>query len=47
MRAAPLEFLATRLDIPIKSIRLVQREPYGYTDVQESRKLGYEDDVEE
>jgi type VI secretion system protein ImpA len=44
MRAAPLEFLATRLDIPVKSIRLVQREPYGYTDVQESRKLGYEDE---
>jgi type VI secretion system protein ImpA len=45
LRAAPLEFLATRLEIPLKSVRLVQKEPYGYTDVQESRKLGYEDDA--
>ena len=43
LRSAPLEFLATKLDIPLKSVRLVQKEPYGYTDVQESRKLGYDD----
>jgi type VI secretion system protein ImpA len=43
MRAAPLEFLATRLEIPLKSVRLVLKEPYGFTDVLESRKLGYED----
>lgn len=43
MRAAPLEFLATRLELPLKSVRLVQKEPYGFTDVQESRKLGYDD----
>ena len=45
MRAAPMEFLATRLEIPLKSVHLVQREPYGFTDVQQSRKLGYEADV--
>ena len=45
MRAAPLEFLGTRLEIPVKSVRLVQKEPYGFTDVQESRKLGYEADA--
>src|SRR5208282_4315650 len=45
MRAAPLEFLATRLEIPLKSVRLVQKEPYGFTDVQESRKLGHEGDA--
>ncbi len=45
MRAAPLEFLGTRLEIPLKSIRLVAKEPYGFTDVQESRKLGHETDA--
>jgi len=45
LRAAPLEFLATRLEIPLKSVRLVQKEPYGFTDVQESRKLGHEGDA--
>ena len=45
LRAAPLEFLGTRLEIPLKSVRLVQKEPYGFTDVQESRKLGYEADA--
>jgi len=45
LRAAPLEFLGTTLDIALKSVRLVQKEPYGLTDVQESRKLGYEADA--
>ncbi|MGO9272161.1 MAG: type VI secretion system protein TssA, partial [Terriglobia bacterium] len=45
VRAAPLEFLGTRLEIPLKSVRLVEKEPYGFTDVQESRKLGYEADA--
>src|SRR5271157_964868 len=45
MRAAPLEFLSTRLEIPLKSVRLVAKEPYGFTDVQESRKLGREADA--
>ncbi|MGO8819165.1 MAG: type VI secretion system protein TssA [Terriglobia bacterium] len=45
MRAAPLEFLGTRLELPLKGVRLVQKQPYGFTDVKESRKLGYEADA--
>ncbi len=45
LRAAPLEFLATKLDLPLKSVPLYQKAPYGLTDVQESRKLGYEADT--
>ena len=45
MRAAPLEFLATKLDLHVKAVPLVQNEPYGFTDVQQSRKLGYEADA--
>ncbi|MGA2982356.1 MAG: type VI secretion system protein TssA [Terriglobia bacterium] len=45
VRAAPLEFLGTRLEIPLKSVRLVAKEPYGFTDVQEARKLGHESDA--
>jgi type VI secretion system protein ImpA len=45
MRAAPLEFLGTRLEIPLKSVGLVAKQPYGFTDVQESRKLGRETDA--
>jgi len=45
MRAAPLEFLGTRLEIPLKSVGLVAKQPYGLTDVQESRKLGRETDA--
>jgi type VI secretion system protein ImpA len=45
VRAAPLEFLGTRLEIPLKSVRLVAKEPYGFTDVQEARKLGREADA--
>ena len=46
MRAAPLEFLCTKLELPLKGVRLVQKEPFGFTDVQESRKLGYEADAQ-
>src|SRR5271157_4769299 len=45
VRAAPLEFLGSRLEIPLKSVRLVAKEPIGFTDVQESRKLGHEADA--
>jgi type VI secretion system protein ImpA len=45
LRGAPLEFLGTRLDIALKSVRLVEKEGYGFTDVQESRKLGYDADA--
>jgi len=45
VRAAPLEFLGTKLDLGLKGVRLVEKEPYGFTDVQESRKLGNEADA--
>jgi type VI secretion system protein ImpA len=45
LRGAPLEFLGTRLDIALRSVRLVEKERYGFTDVQESRKLGYDTDA--
>lgn len=45
LRAAPLEFLATRLELPLKGVPLFQKAPYGLTDVHESRKLGYEADA--
>ena len=45
LRAAPLEFLGTRFEIALKSVRLVEKERYGFTDLQESRKLGYEADA--
>jgi type VI secretion system protein ImpA len=45
LRAAPLEFLGTRLEIALKSVRLVEKERYGLIDLQESRKLGYEADA--
>jgi len=45
IRAAPLEFLGSRLELPLKSVRLVAKEPYGFTDVQEARKLGHEGDA--
>jgi len=45
MRAAPLEFLGTRLELPLRSVRLVAKEPYGLTDVLEARKLGHEADA--
>lgn len=45
IRAAPLEFLGSRLELPLKSVRLVAKEAYGYTDIQEARKLGHEGDA--
>ncbi len=42
LRAAPLEFLGTRLDIPLRSVPLVEKEPYGFTDLEQAKKLGYE-----
>ncbi len=45
MRAAPLEFVGTRLEIPLKSVRVVEKAPYGFNDVQEARKLGREADT--
>lgn len=45
LRAAPLDFLATKFEIILKAVRLVQKAPYGFTDIQQSRKLGYDSEV--
>jgi len=44
LRAAPLEFLCTGLDIPIKSRPLV-KAGYDWLKYKESRAVGYEDQV--
>jgi len=42
LRAAPLEFLGTALEIPLRSVPLVAKDPYGLTDLQQAKALGYE-----
>ena len=44
LRAAPLEWVANKLDIPIKSNPLC-REGYNFYQYKDSRVLGYEDDA--
>ncbi|HKS96490.1 MAG TPA: type VI secretion system protein TssA [Terriglobia bacterium] len=42
LRAAPLEWMGTRLDIPVRSVPL-NKEGHNFLQYQESRKVGYED----
>lgn len=42
-RGAPLGFVGTKLEIPIKSVPLVEKARYGLLDYQQSRDVGYED----
>jgi len=42
-RGAPLGFIGTRLDLPLKVVPLVQKAAYGFLDYQQSREVGYED----
>jgi type VI secretion system protein ImpA len=42
LRAAPLEWLGSALDVPVRSVPLVQ-EGYGWIKYSESRRVGYED----
>jgi type VI secretion system protein ImpA len=42
-RAAPLGFLGTRLEIPLKLVPLVEKSAYGLLDYEQSREVGYED----
>ena len=44
LRAAPLEWVANKLDIPIKSNALC-RDGYNFYEYKDSRALGYEDDA--
>lgn len=42
-RAAPLGFVGTKLEIPLKLVPVVEKARYGLFDYQQSRELGYED----
>ncbi|SRR6266567_4468186 len=42
-RGAPLGFVGTKLEIPVKLVPMVEKARYGLLDYQQSRELGYED----
>jgi type VI secretion system protein ImpA len=42
-RGAPLGFVGTKLDIPLKLAPMVEKAPYSLLDYQQSRDVGYED----
>jgi type VI secretion system protein ImpA len=44
-RGAPLGFIGTKLEIPMKLVPLVQNAAYGFIDYKNSRDLGYEEGV--
>lgn len=44
-RGAPLGFVGLKLDIPLKLVPVVEKAKYGLLDYQQSREVGYEDQV--
>src|SRR5271165_2587609 len=42
-RGAPLGFVGTKLEIPLKLVPVVEKVRYGQLDYQQSREVGYED----
>ncbi len=44
-RGAPLGFIGVKLDIPVKLVPVVEKAKYGALDYQQSREVGYEDQV--
>jgi type VI secretion system protein ImpA len=42
-RGAPLGFVGTKLEIPLKLVPLVEKTGYSLLDYQQSREMGYED----
>jgi type VI secretion system protein ImpA len=42
-RGAPVGFVGTKLDIPVKLVPMVEKVRYGLLDYQQSREVGYED----
>jgi type VI secretion system protein ImpA len=42
-RGAPLGFIGTKLEIPLKLVPLVEKAPYGSIDYEQSREVGYEE----
>jgi type VI secretion system protein ImpA len=45
LRSAPLGFVGTRLDLPLKLVPVVEKANYSILDYQQSRDLGYEADA--
>src|SRR5215469_15268532 len=44
-RGAPLGFVGLKLDIPLKLAPVVEKAKYGVLDYQQSREVGYEDQI--
>jgi len=44
-RGAPLGFVGLKLDIPLKLIPVVEKAKYGVLDYQQSKEVGYEDQI--
>jgi len=44
-RGAPLGFIGVKLDIPLKFVPVVEKAKYGLLDHQQSREVGYEDQI--
>ena len=44
-RGAPLGFVGVKLDIPLKLVPVVEKAKYGLLDYQQSREVGYEDQI--
>src|SRR5258707_13535439 len=42
-RGAPLGFVGTKLEIPLKLVPVVEKARYGRLDYQQARDVGYED----
>jgi type VI secretion system protein ImpA len=42
-RGAPLGFVGTKLNIPVKLVPMVEKARYGLLDYQQSKEVGYED----
>jgi len=42
-RGAPLGFVGTRLEIPLKLVPVVEKANYSFIDYQQTREVGYED----
>ncbi len=42
-RGAPLGFIGTKLEIPVKLVPVVEKQPYSLLDYNQAREVGYED----
>jgi type VI secretion system protein ImpA len=42
-RGAPLGFIGTKLEIPVKLVPVVEKQPYSLLDYEQAREVGYEE----